>query len=142
MQTNSLMAKLKQVEQLTDKEKSFLQEAEEGPEVPREIPPTLDSTPSNKRRATGKKKPASDSGRRREGKPAVKPSRASKVSTDLDPGVVPYAPSTFNMPARAVKARVMWRASRVFRTRAWPSGSLEPNSECTRPPGPAPSIAS
>ena len=97
MQSNSLMDKLKQVEQLSDKEQSFLQETEGTSRTRREIPPTLDDGLAEKVPAKGKGKSRAVSG----DQPAVKPRRrpsAPKVAIDLDPAVVPWAQSTFSMP--------------------------------------------
>lgn len=104
MQSNSLMEKLKQVERLTDKEKSFLQVGEDTGKSPREIPPTLERTPSNRGRGeAGKEKPVASTKRRTASTSARKPT-APKASIDLDPGVVPYAPSTFSMPCVVLDA--------------------------------------
>lgn len=103
MQSNSLMEKLKQVEGLSGKEKSFLQGSEVAAEAPREIPPTLERSPSSRGGADGKKKPAASTERKAESKSGRKPP-APKISIDLEPGAVPYAPSTFNMPCIVLDA--------------------------------------
>ena len=82
MQSNSLMDKLKQVEQLSDKEKSFLQETDGTQRARREIPPTLDGGVAKKVPAKGKGKSRAVSGGQPAAKPRGKPT-APKASGEI-----------------------------------------------------------